>query len=131
MEISVRTKGKKEIVDITENLNVLVSKENFKEGLCNLFILHTTCALTTMDLDPGTDIDFLEAIEKMFPKGSYRHPHDPSHVGEHIMASIIGPSVSVPVSTGKLILGTWQRVVLVELSGPRERNIQVNFVKWG
>ena len=131
MEISVRTKGKKEIVDITENLNVLVSKENFKEGLCNLFILHTTCALTTMDLDPGTDIDFLEAIEKMFPKGSYRHPHDASHVGEHIMASIIGPSVSVPVSTGKLILGTWQRVVLVELSGPRERNIQVNFVKWG
>ena len=131
MRISVRTKGKKEIVDITENLNVLVSKENFKEGLCNLFILHTTCALTTMDLDPGTDIDFLEAIEKMFPKGSYRHPHDPSHVGEHIMASIIGPSVSVPVSTGKLILGTWQRVVLVELSGPRERNIQVNFVKWG
>jgi len=131
MRITVISKNKKEIVDITEKLNALASKENIKDGLCHAFILHTTCALTSMDLDPGTDVDFLEAVEKMFPKGSYRHPHDPSHVGEHIMASIIGPSVSVPVSGGKLNLGAWQRVVLVELSGPRERNIQVDFVKWG
>ena len=70
----------------------------------------------------------LEAIEAMFPKGEYRHPHDPSHVGEHIMSSIIGPSVTAPVENGKVVLGTWQEIVLVELSGPRERTLTLQFI---
>jgi len=65
----------------------------------------------------------------MMPKLNYRHPHDPSHVGDHIMSSIIGPSVTVPFENSKLKLGTWQRVVLVEFSGPREREIVVSFIK--
>lgn len=128
MEITVVTKKAQEIVDITDEVNVMVRKKKIKDGLCHVFIAHTTCAVTTMDLDPGTDSDFLDAIAKIFPKGKYRHPHDPSHVGEHIMASIIGPDVSISIKNGELALGTWQRIVLVELSGPRERNLHVDIM---
>lgn len=127
MRLIIRTEKKKQVLDITDEVNALISRKKFKDGICHLFVLHTTCALTVMDLDPGTDEDFLDAIEKIFPKGIYRHPHDPSHVGEHIMSSIIGSSLSIPVRGGVLELGTWQRVTLVELSGPRERNIEVSF----
>ena len=88
---------------MNEELDSLQSKE----GVCHLFILHTTAALTTADLDPGTDLDMLDAFEEMIPKLSYRHPHDPSHVGDHIMSSLIGPSVCLPYEDGKLMLGTW------------------------
>ncbi len=124
---SVSTEKRKEVVDITDQVNQLLSKNKVKNGLCHLFVTHTTCCLTTADLDPGTDKDMLEAIEKIFPKGNYRHPHNPSHVGEHIMSSIIGCSLSIPVKNGKLVLGIWQRIVLIELSGPREREIIFSF----
>jgi len=126
--ISLQTKEKKQVLDITEEIEKNLKELKVKNGLCHLFVTHTTCCLTTADLDPGTDLDTLEALEKIFPKGNYRHPHDPAHVGEHIMSSIIGSSLTLPVKDGQLVLGTWQRIVLIELSGPRERKIIFNFI---
>ncbi len=117
------TTKKKQILDITEDIQKEITASKKEEGLCHLHILHTTAALTTADLDPGTDLDMLDVFEAMIPKLKYRHPHDPSHVGDHIMSSIIGPGVIIPFQSGKLTLGTWQRIVLVELDGPRERFI--------
>lgn len=128
LNFSVNTEAHKQIVDISDKVNELLAKINAKDGLCYLFVTHTTCCLTTADLDPGTDQDYLTAIEKIFPKGLYRHPHDPSHVGDHIMSSIIGPSVMLPVEKGKVVLGTWQEIVLIELSGPKERKLILEFV---
>ncbi len=122
-EITIITKKQKEVVDITENVS---SQLKISEGMVFVFITHTTAAITTADLDPGTDLDFLDAIEAIAPDLKYRHPHDPSHANDHIMSSIIGSSVSIPVFNGKLVLGTWQRIVLVELDGPRKRNIIIN-----
>ena len=127
-KFQIKTKKKKEVVNITDQVNSILKKLGAKEGLVHIFVSHTTCCLTTADLDPGTDLDMLEAIETMFPKGEYRHPHDPSHVGEHIMSSIIGPSVTAPVENGKVVLGTWQEIVLIELSGPRERTLSLQFI---
>lgn len=124
----IDTKKPREVVDITGKVNTLLKKLRVKDGMCHLFILHTTCALTTADLDPGTDEDLLDAIDKMFPKGKYRHPHDPSHVGDHIMSTIIGQSLSLPVEHGEILLGTWQRIVVIELSGPRKRNLTLEFI---
>ena len=126
--ISLQTKEKKQVLDITEEIEKNLKELKVKNGLCHLFVTHTTCCLTTADLDPGTDLDTLEALEKIFPKGNYRHPHNPAHVGEHIMSSIIGSSLTLPVKDGQLVLGTWQRIVLIELSGPRERKIIFNFI---
>lgn len=127
-EIVVETTKNREVVDITDRVNTLLNKEKAEKGLCYLFLTHTTASLTTADLDPGTDLDMLNAFEKMIPKLSYRHPHDPSHVGDHIVSSMLGPSVVLPFKNKKLILGTWQRVVLVELNGPKSRRIVINLV---
>ncbi len=96
-------------------------------GVCHLLVLYTTAALTTADLDPGTDLDMLDAFEAIIPKLHYRHPHDPSHVPDHILSALIGTSLSLIVEDGALVLGTWQRVVLIELDGPRQREIAVAF----
>lgn len=123
MQIFVKSEKSKQIVDITDLINKELSKQDKKDGICLLFLKHTTAALTTADLDPGTDLDMLDAFEKMIPKLNYRHPHNPSHVPDHILSTVIGTSLILPVTEGELDLGSWQRVVLVELDGPRQREI--------
>src|SRR6266478_6066993 len=129
-KLKIKTHKKKEVLDITEAVEKALGKRNSGDsGICNLFILHTTAALTTADLDPGTDLDMLDAFEEIVPKLKYRHPHNPEHAPDHIMSSIIGPGVLVPVHSGRLQLGTWQRVVLIELDGPRNRDVALTFIK--
>jgi secondary thiamine-phosphate synthase enzyme len=122
---SVRTRKKREVIDITERVESLIVDQK-QTGTCTVFVLHTTAALTTADLDPGTDLDLLDAFEAMVPKLRYRHPHNPAHVGDHILSALIGTSVAVPVENGRLVLGTWQRVILLEFDGPRERALAVS-----
>ena len=120
----IKTRKKREVLDITDLIEDQLGDGG--SGICNLFILHTTAALTTADLDPGTDLDMLDAFEAMVPKLRYRHLHNPAHVADHIMSAMIGTSVALPFEKNKLLLGTWQRVVLVELDGPRERELVVS-----
>lgn len=128
VKLSLATKDKRQILDITDKVNEEIGKQAFKEGLCNLFVTHTTAALTTADLDPGTDQDYLDAFEQIIPKLNFNHPHDPSHMPDHILSTLIGTSLTVPVESGQLVLGEWQRVVLIELSGPRERTVVLNLI---
>jgi secondary thiamine-phosphate synthase enzyme len=122
-KLTVKTHKKREVLDITDHIEKHLGETSIATGVCNLLILHTTTALTTADLDPGTDLDMLDAFEAMMPKLRYRHPHNPGHVGDHILSALIGTSVSLPFERKSLLLGTWQRVVLIELDGPREREI--------
>jgi secondary thiamine-phosphate synthase enzyme len=126
--LTIKSRKKREVLDITDPVEALLAK-NQATGICNLFIVHTTAALTTTDLDPGTDLDMLDAFEAMIPKLRYRHPHNPEHVPDHILSALIGTSVALPFERGKLVLGTWQRIVLIELDGPRERQLVVT-VTW-
>ena len=119
---TIKTKDNRQVVDITDQVQKMVGKD---AKAVVVYVAHTTCAVTTADLDPGTDLDLLDAVWEMIPKLDYRHPHDPSHVPAHLASSIIGPSVTVPVSDGSLVLGTWQRIILVELDGPKSRNLAV------
>jgi secondary thiamine-phosphate synthase enzyme len=124
--VTIKTRKKREILDITDLVEEHLVSSSISTGICNLLVLHTTAALTTADLDPGTDLDLLDAFEAMIPKLRYRHPHNPGHVGDHIMSALIGTSVSLPFERKKFLLGTWQRVVLIELDGPRERQIALS-----
>lgn len=126
--LELKTTKKDEVIDLTDMVNEIIAQSNKNNGVCILNLLHTTCAITTADLDPGTDEDLLEALRKMLPKISYRHPHDPSHTGDHILSSIIGTSISLILQNKSLVLGTWQRVVLVELNGPKTRRIAYSFL---
>lgn len=127
--LDVDTKRKKSVIDITDEVNAFLNHRKASDGLCHVFALHTTCAISTADLDPGTDLDMLDAIEAMMPKLKYRHPHNPAHAPDHIASAIIGPGVLVPVVNGELKLGTWQRIVVIELDGPRTRNVELTFIK--
>lgn len=130
--ISIRTTKPKEVVDISEDVNKMLADIKAKDGICHLFLLHTTAALSTSDLDPGTDLDMLDAFTEIIPDLKSRHQHDsynPDHVKDHIMSSILGGFISIPVHDGKLMLGDWQKVVLIELSGPRDRRIKLTFLK--
>jgi len=126
--LTIRTKKKDEVIDITETIEAYLQKANTESGVCIIFAAHTTCALTTADLDPGTDRDLLDALRSILPHMSYRHPHDPSHAPDHILSSVLGASLAIPYQNRKLLLGTWQRVVLVELDGPRQRTVHVTSV---
>jgi secondary thiamine-phosphate synthase enzyme len=125
-KITIKSHKRREILDITDNVESLLQKNHSQAtGMVNLVVLHTTAALTTADLDPGTDLDMLDAFEAMIPKLRYRHPHNPAHVPDHILSSLIGTSIAVPFERGQILLGTWQRIVLVELDGPRQRELVV------
>lgn len=123
MRLFVTSHKKKQVIDITDRIDTLLREENIEEGVCMLFAKHTTVGLTTADLDPGTDLDMLDAFEALVPKLQYRHPHNPAHVPDHILSSLIGTSLFIPIVDGSLDLGTWQRVVLIDFDGPREREL--------
>ncbi|GLV54491.1 hypothetical protein KDH_13380 [Dictyobacter sp. S3.2.2.5] len=124
--LHIRTQKKDEIVDITETVEEYIQHTRNESGICSLFVAHTTCAITTADLDPGTDLDFLDALRAMQPDLNYRHPHNPEHTPDHILSSLIGPSLVIPYTNRRLLLGVWQRIVLVELDGPRQRTVQIS-----
>jgi secondary thiamine-phosphate synthase enzyme len=127
--LKIKTHHKREIIDITDQIGTLLRKHySDSSGVCHLVVLHTTAALTTADLDPGTDADMLDAFERIIPKLNYRHPHDPEHVPDHILSALIGTSITLLFENDGLILGTWQRVILVEFDGPRQREIAIGFV---
>ena len=109
-------------------MNDELGKLGLTSDSVNIFVTHTTCALTTADLDPGTDLDMLDAFQALIPKLNYRHPHDPAHVPDHILSALIGTSLTLPIEDGQLVLGQWQRVVLIEFSGPRERQIIISTI---
>jgi secondary thiamine-phosphate synthase enzyme len=129
MQLFIQSKKKKEVVDITDKVDEALIKNNISSGVCIIFLKHTSAAITTADLDPGTDLDYLDAFDAIVPKLNYRHPHDPSHVGDHILSAFIGNSLTIPIQNGRLDLGTWQRVVMIEFSGPREREINITVIK--
>lgn len=121
----VKTTTLKEIVDLTPKLNRIIKEKDLQNGLCHVFLPHTTAALTTGEIGEGTEKDFLDVAEKIIPQIKFRHAHDPSHAWSHMASSLIGASLTLPVMDGELRVGTWQSVLLVELDGPRERQLVV------
>jgi secondary thiamine-phosphate synthase enzyme len=126
--LKIKSDHLKQVIDLTDRVNALITKRKMTAGLCCLFLTHTTACLTTGEVGEGTEKDLLDVVQQMIPNIEFRHGHDPSHAWSHMASSILGPSLTVPVSDGKLVLGTWQSVLLVELDGPRERDLHVMFI---
>ena len=124
-KLHISTTELKQIVDLTDQVQAVIQQEKLKDGLCSVFVSHTTAAVTTGEIGEGTEQDLLQIVEQMIPRIQFRHAHDPSHAWSHMASSILGPSLTIPVSAGKLVLGTWQSVMLVELDGPRKRHVYV------
>jgi secondary thiamine-phosphate synthase enzyme len=127
LEVHVKTSRKNQIIDITTQVSEMVQNSGVSEGICCIYTPHTTAAITINENDdPNVCEDILDALAKLIPEGVWRHDRVDNNAAAHIKAAIIGPSEAIPVSAGKLLLGTWQAVMLVELDGPRERRVIVD-----
>jgi secondary thiamine-phosphate synthase enzyme len=126
--ITVKTKEKTEFVDITGDVEGAIRSEGIQDGICMLFVPHTTAAVTINEsADPSVKSDILMVLNKVVPwKESYRHLEGNSPA--HIKTSMIGASELIAVEGGRLKLGTWQGVFFCEFDGPRTRKVHVRLV---
>ena len=131
-DITIRTNGEVDIVDITSDIQNVVSESKLNNGIACIFVPGSTGTITTIEHEPGLMKDLPRALEKMAPKGINYDHHETWHDDNghsHVRASIMGPGLTIPFRDGKLIHGTWQQIVFVELdTNPRNRNIIVQLV---
>ncbi|MGD0914863.1 MAG: secondary thiamine-phosphate synthase enzyme YjbQ [Thermodesulfobacteriota bacterium] len=125
----VRTRAKTELIDITRSVQQAVQKTGIKDGICFIFVPHTTAAVTINEnADPSVPQDIVMELNKMVPFED-RYHHQEGNSAAHIKASLLGCSQAVFVDSGKLILGTWQGIFFCEFDGPRNREVYVKVVK--
>lgn len=128
----MRTKGENDIIDITDIVKRIVDRSGIRNGLVNVFVPGSTGAITTMEYEPGLKKDLAKALERIAPSDIYYFHHErwgDDNGRSHVKASIVGPSITIPLHNGRLILGTWQQVVFLELdTRPRTRRIIVTIL---
>lgn len=123
----MRTRKKLEVVDLTAQIRDVVGRANVSEGVCTVFVRHATAAIVINEnADAGFRTDLVNALDKLFPEGVWEHDKIDDNGAAHLKAAVLGPSESIPVHDGRLLLGTWQGIALVECDGPREREIVVD-----
>ena len=125
-EFYVKSSRKYQMIDITARVQEIVKKARIEEGICCVYVPHATAAITVNEnADPNVCEDFLDALAKLIPEGIWRHDRIDDNGAAHIKAALVGPSEAIPVKDGRLMLGPWQAVMVVEFDGPRERRVIV------
>lgn len=128
-EIELETKGENDMIDLTDEVQRVVKESGIKEGIACIFVPGSTGAITTIEYEPGLMKDMPRALERIAPKNEYYHHHETWHDyngHSHVRASIIGSSLTVPITDGKIVHGTWQQIVFIEMDvGSRHRRILV------
>ena len=125
--INVKTGARIDMVDITSLVQKEISESGITEGICTVYVPHTTAGITINEgADPAVCRDILEKLKELVPPDAgYRHME--GNADSHIKASLMGSSVSVLVEKGHLVLGTWQKIFFCEFDGPRSRKVYVKF----
>ena len=130
IELQVRTMAHSELRDITSRVQEAVVQSGVQEGLCHLFVPHTTAGLTLNEnWDPDVRGDLVRALAALVPDVPYRHGEGNSPA--HLMSTLVGASETLLVSSGRLVLGSWQGVYLAEFDGPRRRRVLVQVIPIG
>jgi len=120
--IELSTTRERELVDITLQAQQLVRRSGTLEGLCTLYAHGATAALMIQENDdPNIGEDVVDCLDKLIPKGVWRHDRIDGNGASHIQAGIVGPSETIPIREGKLDLSVWQNVFFCEFDGPRRR----------
>ena len=129
--LTFTTKGFNEIIDITPAAESFVAENNFQQGQLLLFIDGSTAAITTIEYEPGLLQDIPEMLERIAPMQGRYHHDDTWHDGNgyaHVRSALIGTSFTVPVEQGRLVLGTWQQIILLDFDNkPRQRRVLAQF----
>ncbi|GJQ22268.1 hypothetical protein BIY37_08620 [Candidatus Brocadia sapporoensis] len=128
-KIQVTTHSHTEFVDITQEVDTLLKKQSVKEGICYLYVPHTTAAITINEnADPSVREDIINDLNRLVPWNG-RYTHSEGNAAAHIKSTLVGSSASIPFTFGKLALGTWQGIYFCEFDGPRHREVFVQIIK--
>jgi len=127
---TVATRQAKQSIDITDHVVEIVAAAGVASGLCHVMTLHSTAAVVVNEThDPNLGVDLIHALDRAIPDhGGWLHDRIDDNAHAHIKAAVLGPSEVIPVSRGELVLGTWQRIMLVEFDGPRKRRVSVQLL---
>ncbi|OGQ80626.1 MAG: secondary thiamine-phosphate synthase enzyme [Deltaproteobacteria bacterium RIFCSPLOWO2_12_FULL_57_22] len=127
-----KTRGFCDIIDITAKVQEQVKKEKVQKGLVTLFVSGSTAALTTLEYEPGLVEDMKELLERLIPANKKYHHDDrwgDDNGFSHLRASLFGPSLQIPIESGRLLLGTWQQIVLLDFDNrPRTREVALQIM---
>ena len=122
--IMLRSREREDLVEFTEEVSERVREAGVREGVCVLFVRHTTAGLTVNEnADPDVPRDMLHCLRTLIPQHGMGFRHGEQNSDAHIKASLVGPSVTVPFADGRLLLGRWQGIFLCEFDGPRRREV--------
>jgi len=124
----IKTSKREEIIDITGLIKKHIKLSNIKDGICVLFVPHTTCGITINEnADPSVKSDFLNQMKKLIPQqGDYLHSEGNSDA--HIKSILVGPSLTLLIWDSQLVLGTWQGIYFCEFDGPRTRKLLISIL---
>jgi secondary thiamine-phosphate synthase enzyme len=130
--VDISTQGHTDIIDITSQVKEVLSKSRLKEGQLTVFVSGSTAAITTIEYEPGLLKDLPDALEKVAPEGMHYH-HDATwgdgNGSAHVRAALIGGSFTIPFHKGRMLLGTWQQIVVMDFDNrPRNRKIVVQMM---
>ncbi|HEY4002111.1 MAG TPA: secondary thiamine-phosphate synthase enzyme YjbQ [Candidatus Xenobia bacterium] len=124
------TRQRREIVNITSAVHETLRQSTIKDGFMLVTAQHTTCALVINDANSGWEEDMVAYLERLVPDMRFHHLHDgPEHAKSHLLGALLGPSLTIGISDGRLTLGTWQSLFLLELEGPRPREVTVQLFR--
>ena len=124
-KFTVRTNARCEMIDITDKIETLVRESGLRDGICHVFVPHTTAAVTINEnADPDVPRDILDSLDRVVPL-SNRYRHAEGNAAAHVKASLLGASQTVFVENSRLVLGTWQSLFFCEFDGPRTREVLV------
>jgi secondary thiamine-phosphate synthase enzyme len=128
-KISVKTSRRVDLIDITDQIQNIVSKSKVKEGICFLFCPHTTAGLTINEnADPSVRRDILNALNKLVPENA-GYSHTEGNADSHIKSSLFGSALTIFIEGGQLAFGTWQGIYFCEGDGPRSREVWIKIIK--
>jgi secondary thiamine-phosphate synthase enzyme len=127
--IEIKTSRRIEIVDITDKVREVVEKHDVTDGIVVVYTKHTTTAIIINENESGLKEDIISILEKLVPsRAGYMHDRIDNNADSHLRAILLGNSVVVPITNGRLDLGTWQRIMFIELDGPRTRRVVVKVI---
>ncbi|MCZ7526455.1 MAG: secondary thiamine-phosphate synthase enzyme YjbQ [Acidimicrobiia bacterium] len=131
-ELTLDTRGDGDVIDVTSYAQKAIDNAGLSEGLCTVFVAHSTCGMTTIEFEPGCNADLNHVLEAIAPEeGPWEHNERNADTNghSHVRAALIGPSVTVPFRQGELLVGTWQKVVCIDFDDrPRTRRLVVQLL---
>jgi secondary thiamine-phosphate synthase enzyme len=131
-ELTLETQGDGDIVDLTSYAQKAIANHGLRDGLCTVFVAHSTCGMTTIECEPGCNADINAVLERVAPQDdNWQHNERNADTNghSHARAALIGPSVTLPFTKSELQVGTWQRVVMIDFDDrPRSRRVVIQLL---